>query len=135
MKVVVFACVQNAGRSQMAAGFFNALAVTDDLDPELRDYFATVRVGEVVGAVGLEPCGAVALFRSLVVAPAHRAPGMGRSRASLANTREDGLALPALAAAIPIRTRTQLYPLEQANEALLNLKQDRVKGAAVLAMR
>lgn len=26
MKTVVFACVQNAGRSQMAAGFFNALA-------------------------------------------------------------------------------------------------------------
>jgi arsenate reductase len=26
MKTVLFACVQNAGRSQMAAGFFNALA-------------------------------------------------------------------------------------------------------------
>ncbi len=26
MKTVVFACVHNAGRSQMAAGFFNALA-------------------------------------------------------------------------------------------------------------
>jgi arsenate reductase len=26
MKTVVFACVHNAGRSQMAAAFFNALA-------------------------------------------------------------------------------------------------------------
>lgn len=52
-----------------------------------------------------------------------------------ANTREDGLTLLELAAAIPIRTRTQPYALEQANEALLDLKEDRVKGAAVLEMR
>jgi propanol-preferring alcohol dehydrogenase len=50
-----------------------------------------------------------------------------------ANTREDGRALLALAAAIPIRTHTQLYPLSQANEALIDLKEDRVPGAAVLA--
>lgn len=49
-----------------------------------------------------------------------------------ANTRADGRALLALAAAIPIRTRTTAYPLEQANEALVDLKQDRVRGAAVL---
>jgi arsenate reductase len=29
MKTVIFACVHNAGRSQMAAGFFNALAKPD----------------------------------------------------------------------------------------------------------
>jgi propanol-preferring alcohol dehydrogenase len=50
-----------------------------------------------------------------------------------ANTREDGRALLALAAAIPIRTHTQLYPLSQANQALIDLKEDRVRGAAVLA--
>jgi alcohol dehydrogenase, propanol-preferring len=49
-----------------------------------------------------------------------------------ANTREDGLALLELAATIPIRTRTQCYALDQANEALLDLKDDRVQGAAVL---
>lgn len=52
-----------------------------------------------------------------------------------ANTREDGLALLELAAEIPIRTRTRPYTLEQANEALLDLKEDRVRGAAVLAIR
>jgi propanol-preferring alcohol dehydrogenase len=52
-----------------------------------------------------------------------------------ANTREDGLALLSLAAAIPIRTRTQAYGLEQANQALLDLKGDRVNGAAVLEMQ
>jgi len=49
-----------------------------------------------------------------------------------ANTREDARELLELAAAIPIRTRTQAYPLEAANEALVDLKQDRVRGSAVL---
>jgi alcohol dehydrogenase, propanol-preferring len=51
-----------------------------------------------------------------------------------ANTREDGRALLELASVIPIRTRTRLYPLERANEALLDLKEDRIRGAAVLSM-
>jgi len=49
-----------------------------------------------------------------------------------ANTRSDGRALLDLAARIPIRTHTTRYPLESANQALLDLKQDRVRGAAVL---
>jgi propanol-preferring alcohol dehydrogenase len=49
-----------------------------------------------------------------------------------ANTRADGEALLALAAEIPIRTHTHRYPLEAANQALLDLKQDRVRGSAVL---
>jgi len=49
-----------------------------------------------------------------------------------ANTREDGRELLRLAAEIPIETRTRTYALEQANEALVDLKQDRIQGAAVL---
>jgi propanol-preferring alcohol dehydrogenase len=49
-----------------------------------------------------------------------------------ANTRDDGRALLELAARIPIRTHVRSYALEQANEALLDLKGDRVRGAAVL---
>ena len=49
-----------------------------------------------------------------------------------ANTREDGRVLLHLAGAIPIRTHTTGYPLERANEALDDLKHDRVRGAAVL---
>lgn len=49
-----------------------------------------------------------------------------------ANTREDARALLALAREIPIRTHTAPYPLERANEALVDLKQDRIRGAAVL---
>lgn len=49
-----------------------------------------------------------------------------------ANTRADGHALLALAAEIPIRTHVRRYPLEAAHEALLDLKHDRLRGAAVL---
>ena len=48
------------------------------------------------------------------------------------NTRRDGAALLRLAAEIPIETHTRPYPLEAANEALIDLKQDRLAGAAVL---
>ncbi len=51
-----------------------------------------------------------------------------------ANTREDGRALLGLAAEIPLRTHTTPYRLEDANQALVDLKQDRVQGAAVLEL-
>lgn len=48
------------------------------------------------------------------------------------NTREDARELLELAAEIPIRTEVETFPLTQANQALRNLKESRVKGAAVL---
>ena len=53
-------------------------------------------------------------------------------RSVTANTRKDGEELLRLAEAIPIATHTISYPLERANEALVDLKQDRIRGAAVL---
>jgi propanol-preferring alcohol dehydrogenase len=50
------------------------------------------------------------------------------------NTRQDGEEFLALAARIPIRAATALYPLEEANEALLSVRRADVRGAAVLAM-
>lgn len=49
-----------------------------------------------------------------------------------ANTREDGRELLRLAVRIPLRTRTLVYPLERANEALMDLKAGKLAGAAVL---
>jgi propanol-preferring alcohol dehydrogenase len=49
-----------------------------------------------------------------------------------ANTREDGEALLAEAAAIPIRPRLTRYPLTEANLTLQALASDRVTGTAVL---
>jgi propanol-preferring alcohol dehydrogenase len=52
---------------------------------------------------------------------------------SVANsTRQDARELLRDAAAVPIVSRVQEYGLEQANEALLDLKEDRVRGSAVL---
>ena len=48
------------------------------------------------------------------------------------NTREDGRDFLRVAAAIPIRTRVQLFPLREANRALNALKNDAIPGAAVL---
>jgi alcohol dehydrogenase, propanol-preferring len=53
-------------------------------------------------------------------------------RSVTANTRQDGEALLKLAAEIPLRPHTQEFTLEEANEALVQLKQDRINGAAVL---
>jgi alcohol dehydrogenase, propanol-preferring len=52
---------------------------------------------------------------------------------SVANlTRQDGEEFLALAPTIPVRTTTQPYPLAQANEALDDLREGRLTGAAVL---
>lgn len=52
---------------------------------------------------------------------------------SVANaTRQDAEELLALAAEIPIRTEIEIFPMREANDVLLKLKQSRIKGAAVL---
>lgn len=52
-----------------------------------------------------------------------------------ANTREDGRELLRLAVEIPIETSIELFPLEAAKEALIKLKNDGIRGAAVLRIR
>lgn len=49
-----------------------------------------------------------------------------------ANTREDGRRLLAEAAEIPVRPHVTAYGLEQANEALNDLKSDRINGTGAL---
>ncbi len=51
-----------------------------------------------------------------------------------ANTREDGRRLLEDAAAIPIRPRVTEYALEDAGRALLDLKEGRIEGTAVLVI-
>ncbi len=59
-----------------------------------------------------------------------------RTVRSVANyTRADAEELLALASQIPVHAEVERYSLEDANEALLRLKQGRVHGAAVLDLR
>jgi propanol-preferring alcohol dehydrogenase len=51
-----------------------------------------------------------------------------------ANTRDDGTGLLAEAAEIPIRPHTTTYPLAKANQALQDLKADRISGTCVLTV-
>ena len=48
------------------------------------------------------------------------------------NTRQDGNDFLRIAAEIPIETQVQIYPLAEANSALNSLKNDAIRGAAVL---
>jgi propanol-preferring alcohol dehydrogenase len=58
-----------------------------------------------------------------------------RSLCSVANnTREDGHAFLREAAEVPVRTHTETFPLEDANEALERLRHDGIRGAAVLTV-
>ena len=54
---------------------------------------------------------------------------------SVANlTRADGEEFLALAPRVPVRTEVEVFPLEQANEALQRLRVGRIRGAAVLRL-
>ena len=56
-----------------------------------------------------------------------------RSLVSIANlTREDGLEFLSQAPKMGIVTQTTTYPLQQANQALADLRASRFKGAAIL---
>jgi len=56
-----------------------------------------------------------------------------RTLRSVANlTRRDGEEFLALAPRVPVRTETEIFPLEHANEALARLREGRLRGAAVL---
>ncbi|MCK4924262.1 MAG: alcohol dehydrogenase, partial [Spirochaetes bacterium] len=59
-----------------------------------------------------------------------------RSIRSVANlTRRDGEEFLEIAPKVPVHNRVQRYTLEHANEALADLKEGRVQGAAVLSIR
>ena len=51
-----------------------------------------------------------------------------------ANTRQDGRNLLAEAAEIPVRPHTTVYPLADANRALIDLKNDAINGTGVLVV-
>jgi len=65
--------------------------------------------------------------------PAHL--WMEKEIKSVANvTRRDVTEFLRLAAEIPIRPEVQTYPLEEANRALVELKERRIRGAKVLLL-
>jgi alcohol dehydrogenase, propanol-preferring len=129
---------------QALAGELGAVWVggaTDQPPEKLHGVIVFAPAGEIVipALRSLERGGTVAL------AGIHMTPipaidydrdlfGERTIRSVTANTRQDGLDLLRDAAAIPIRPRTQRFALEQANQALQQLKAGAIKGAAVLTI-
>jgi propanol-preferring alcohol dehydrogenase len=56
-------------------------------------------------------------------------------RSVTSNTRQDGEELLREAARIPIRPQVQVYPFEQVNQALEDLKADRLSGTGLIQVR
>ena len=84
----------------------------------------------------LRPGGTLAInaiYMSLIPEMPYRLVYGERTLRSVANaTYQDGVEFLQLAAQIPLRVTTQSYPLEEANQALLDLKASRINGEAVL---
>ncbi|MDR9439713.1 MAG: zinc-dependent alcohol dehydrogenase family protein [Halomonas sp.] len=112
---------------------------SDEAPPEQLDaalLFAPV--GELIPAAlaAVRPGGAVVsggIHMSDIPSFPYRLLWEERRLSSVANlTRRDGTEFLALAPEVPIRTETRAYPLEEANQALEDLREGRLSGAAVL---
>jgi propanol-preferring alcohol dehydrogenase len=85
----------------------------------------TVRKGGTVSLAGITMSGLPAMKYELIY-------GERVLRSAANSTREDVRECLRLAAEVPVKTEVAVYPLEQANKALQDLKHSRLDGAAVL---
>jgi propanol-preferring alcohol dehydrogenase len=139
-KIDVYACTRDARHQKLAMEMGAAWAGgTFDAPPEPLDgAIVFAPAGEIV------PAALKALKKggTLVLGGIHMSPvppldynllyyeRVIRSVAN--NTRQDGEDFLRLAAQIPIRTEIELFALRDANRALNSLKNDAIRGAAVL---
>jgi propanol-preferring alcohol dehydrogenase len=112
---------------------------SDEAPPEPLDaalLFAPVGALIPTALAAVRPGGAVVsggIHMSDIPAFPYRLLWEERRLSSVANlTRQDGEEFLALAPEVPIRTETRAYPLEEANQALEDLREGRLSGAAVL---
>jgi propanol-preferring alcohol dehydrogenase len=137
----VYVATRDRTRHQALAEELGAVWVGDtfDLPPEKLDaaiIFAPA--GEIV------PFALRALERggALVLGGIHMSPipqleyaliyGERSIKSVANNTRDDGREFLAEAASIPVKTRVTTFDLEHANDALIALKNDAIKGAGVI---
>ena len=96
--------------------------------------------GELVpAALAATDCGGAVVLGGIHMSPTPSLPyallyGERVVRSVTNNTREDGRAFLAEAAACGVRTHTETFELAAANEALRALKNDAIRGAAVLTV-
>lgn len=137
----VYVCTRDRERHQALARELGATWVGDAADePPVKLHASIIfaPAGELV------PIALKALRKGgvLVLGGIHMSPipsfeysliyGERVVRSVANNTRDDGREFLVEAAHIPVRTHTQTFSFDQANEALIALKNDSVRGAAVL---
>jgi propanol-preferring alcohol dehydrogenase len=137
----VYVATRDRERHQSLAEELGAVSIGDTFDePHVKLDAAIIfaPAGEIV------PAALKALDKgaTLVLGGIHMSPipqfdyqliyGERVVRSVANNTREDGHEFLREAAAIPVRTSVQEFALDDANDALIALKNDAVKGAAVL---
>jgi propanol-preferring alcohol dehydrogenase len=138
-EVYVFTRSEESRRLALELGAVFAGGADDDPGVRMRGSVLFAPAGSLVPPALdlLEPGGVLALAGIYVspVPPLDYRRHLYHERVlrSVANaTRRDGRELLELAANIPLRPTTEEFPLEQANEALLALKESRLRAAGVL---
>ena len=140
----VFVCTRDRERHQALARELGAVWVGDAFDePPVKLHAAIIfaPAGEL-GPVALK---AIRKGGTVVLGGIHMSPipafdysliyGERVVRSVANNTREDGREFLAEAARIPVRTHIQTFSFGQANEALMALKNDSIRGAGVLVVK
>jgi propanol-preferring alcohol dehydrogenase len=139
----VYVCTRDRERHQALARELGAAWVGDAMDEPPIDLHASIifaPAGELV-PVALK---AVRKGGAVVLGGIHMSPipqfdyslvyGERVIRSVANNTREDGREFLSEAARIPVHTNTQIFSFNQANEALIALKNDSIRGGGVLVV-
>ena len=137
----VYVCTRDRERHQALAHELGATWVGDayaDPPAKLDTAIIFAPAGELVPTA----LKALAKGGTLVLGGIHMSPipsfdysliyGERVVRSVANNTRADGQEFLLEAARIPVRTHVQAFPFDQANEALMALKNDAIRGAGVL---
>jgi len=139
----VYVCTRDARHQKLALelGALWAGGTVDDPPEKLDSAIIFAPAGEIVPAAlrALKKGGTLALggiHMSTIPPLDYNLLYQERVVRSVANnTREDGHDFLRVAAEIPIRTEIEIFPLAEANRALNALKNDAIRGAAVLQVR
>lgn len=139
----VYVCTRDRERHQALASDLGATWVGDDRDEPPVKLDASIifaPAGELV-PVALK---AIRKGGTLVLGGIHMSPipsidyaliyGERVIRSVANNTRDDGREFLLEAAGIPVRTHTRIFPFNKANDALIALKKDAIRGAGVIVM-
>jgi len=139
-KTFVFTRAEGHRAHARALGAVWAGEVADDAGVALDRAVVFAPAGALIPAMleKIRPGGTLALnaihMSPIPEFPYHLLWGERTVRSVANATRQDGVEFLKLAADIPIRATTTVYPLEQVNEALLDMKHSRINGEAVLIM-